>query len=74
MTNHTGSVTAPALADSSCLIWNVRVWLHQRMVYARVTTSLGRTGDDIGMANSAVAPRTWKAVLPGKGMGLPESA
>ena len=42
MTNHTGSVTAPAPADSLCSIWNIRAWPHQRMVYARVTTSPGR--------------------------------
>ena len=33
-TNHTGSVTAPALADSLCCIWNIRALPHQRMVYA----------------------------------------
>ena len=42
-TSHTGSVTAPAPADSSCSIWNTRAWPRQRMVvYARVTTSPGR--------------------------------
>ena len=41
-TSHTGSVTAPAQADSLCSIWNIRAWPHQRMVYARVTTSPGR--------------------------------
>ena len=41
-TSHTGSVTAPALADSLCSIWNIRAWPHQRMIYARVTTSPGR--------------------------------
>ena len=41
-TSHTGSVTAPALADFLCSIWKIRAWPHQRMVYARVTTSPGR--------------------------------
>jgi hypothetical protein len=34
-TSHTGSVTAAALADSLCSIWDIRAWPHQRMVYAR---------------------------------------
>jgi len=41
-TSHTGSVTAPAVADSWCSIWNIRAWPHQQMVYARVMTSPGR--------------------------------
>jgi hypothetical protein len=41
-TSHTGSVTAPAPADSLCSIWNIRAWPHQRMVYARATTLPGR--------------------------------
>jgi hypothetical protein len=44
-TSHTGSVTAPAPADSLCSIWNSRAWPHQRMVYAGVTTSPGRRHD-----------------------------
>ena len=31
-TSHTGSVTAPAPADSSRSIWNIRVWPHHRIV------------------------------------------
>src|SRR5262245_1807969 len=38
-TSHTGSVTAPAPADSLCFIWNIRAWPRQRMVYARATIS-----------------------------------
>ena len=29
--SHTGSVTAPALADSPCSVWNIRPWPDQRM-------------------------------------------
>ena len=37
----------------------------------RQSPALGMTP---GVANSVVAARAWKVVLPGKGMGLPESA
>ena len=37
----------------------------------RQSPALGMTP---GVANSVVAARTWKVVLKGKSMGLPESA
>ena len=43
---------------------------HERMFNAAIP-ALGMTP---GVANPVVAARAWKVVLPGKGMGLPESA
>ena len=43
---------------------------HERMFHAAIPG----TGMTPGVANSVVAARAWKVVLPGKGMGLPESA
>jgi hypothetical protein len=42
-TSHTGSVTAPALADSVSSTWNIRARPHQRMVYARPVGGHDRT-------------------------------
>src|SRR5438874_712872 len=53
MTNHTGSVTAPAPAACSCSIWNSRPRPHLQVVYR---------GDDLALSAADVPPRVARCI------------